>query len=953
MNSSPVDPNDDIEALRRRIAELEAGQRPTVDGSGSTRSVGAGGVHVGGQNTGTINTGTQVITEGGHFIAIALTERVSQIIHGGEDAEEAKSVIALYLYGLVADLAGLMLGEIDVSAMQAKLEPLQLADVYVPLDTRLRIPKEMKLTEWLLRNQRPLSGDAATQHQDRPVSALEALAAHRELTILGRPGSGKSTFGANVLLTLAQVWQGHRDELARLGDSWTHDVLLPIRVVLRRFADKLPVGSDAARAYDLWTFIGDDLEASGYGLSVDTMKYVTRLARSHGALILLDGLDECGNAAKQQRVLGAVQELMRIAGPKCRFLLTARPYAWPGGPDPARGVYALADFNDEQVKQFIRAWYAALVTRAWLAPGDAERKRGDFLEARQRPDLQPLACNPLLLTLMATLHANRGRLPDDRADLYNDSVDLLILRWNRQIGADKALLDELAMPGLKLSDLREVLEELAFNVHEDSLEGGAPASGGDPEPEGKTDIGEHQLVRAFRPLFNDSWDKAAMVVDYIDKRAGLLVGQGQKHGEPQFAFPHRTFQEFLAACYLFTRDDFAAECTRLARSAPSHWQVVLPLAARLAKVERGASAADALIGGRSIAEFRARRRPEAADWMCAFLAGTQLQEIGLSAIHKNEHTRAITERVADWLAASLSVHPDDGGLPAANRAQAGDLLAALGDARFDPQCFYLPADDLLGFVRIAADPHFRIGTPNSDLRRVAITGLQVPGEEINDAPTPAPDCYVARYPVTIAQFRAFVESTGFEIGDARALRDPDSRPVRFVSWHDALAYCDWLHEMLVTSPALQKSGLARLVRDSGWRVALPSELEWEKAARGGLSGPFFSWGETPNPNRANYADSGIGDTSAAGCFPANGFGLYDMIGNVFEWTRSRYAAYPYLADDGRENPTATATDCMVLRGGSFSVGPGLARCASRSWNPPVPRCGYIGFRVVLRSSPVS
>ena len=385
-------------------------------------------------------------------------------------------------------------------------------------------------------------------------------------------------------------------------------------------------------------------------------------------------MDECGNSANRERVLGAVHELMRTAGDQCRFVLTARPYAWPGGPDPARGVYALADLNDERIEQFIRAWYAALVKRKWRSPGEAERKLDDLLDARHRPDLLPLAQNPLLLTLMSTLHTNRGRLPDDRADLYNESVDLLMLRWNRQIGADKALLDELAIPGLKLSDLREVLEEMAFKVHEENV-----------GREGTADVGEHRLARAFRPLLKDSMDKSGVVVEYIEKRAGLLIGQGEKDGERQFTFPHRTFQEFLAACHLAARDDFPAECARLARADPGHWQIVLPLAARLAKADRGASAADELVRSTSIAEFRTRDEPNAVDWTCALLAGMQLQEIGLGAINKSERTRAITTRVAGWLAGSLAVHPDEGGASAVQRAQAGDVLAALGDPRFDPR----------------------------------------------------------------------------------------------------------------------------------------------------------------------------------------------------------------------------------------------------------------------------
>ena len=258
------------------------------------------------------------------------------------------------------------------------------------------------------------------------------------------------------------------------------------------------------------------------------------------------------------------------------------------------------------------------------------------------------------------------------------------------------------------------MEELAFRVHESNV--GA---------EGTADIGEGRLGRAFCPLLNHSKDKADIVVDYIEKRAGLLIGQGEKEGERQFTFPHRTFQEFLAACHLVARDDFPAECARLAREAPAHWQVVLPLAARLAKVERGASAADELIGSKSVHEARAEKPLTAPDWNNALLAGMQLQEIGRGAMSKSERTRAIATRVTGWLAASLPLHPSDGGMSAPLRAQAGDVLAGLGDPRFDPQRFYLPANENLGFVRIPADPDFRIGTREKDFESVMkVSGIE-------------------------------------------------------------------------------------------------------------------------------------------------------------------------------------------------------------------------------------
>jgi len=927
----------------------------------------------------------------GHFIGRDFIQTVNHITQAGEDPEEAKSVIALYLHALAIDLAGLKLGEIDSAVDQSKQTPLQLADVYVPLDTTLQLVKGVGLAQFMTGDPAFRRDQMSSEREMRPVSALEALAAHRELTLLGKPGSGKSTFGSSTLLALAQVWQGHRDELAQLGETWTHGPLLPVRVILRRFAEWLPSGDKPARAGDVWNFVARDLENSGYGLSSETMKYVQRIARNEGAMILLDGLDECGDSSSRQRVLAAVRELMRSAGPKCRFLLTARPYAWPTGPDPDQGVYALADLNDTQIEQFIHAWYAALVKRGWRSPGESERKKADLLTARQRPDLLHLARNPLLLTLMATLHTNKGRLPDDRADLYNDSVELLMLRWNRQIGADQALLDVLDITGLRLSDLRGMLEELAFKVHEQNV-----------GREGVADIGEDRLVRAFRPLLNNSKDKADVVVDYIEKRAGLLVGQGEKDGERQFTFPHRTFQEFLAACHLAAQGEFPAECARLARAAPAHWQVSLPLAARLAKAERGASAADELVGGVSIAEFCSRRQPTATDWNCALLAGTMLQEIGLGAINTRERTQAIASRVAHWLSASLSVHPREGGMDVRLRAQAGDVLAALGDPRFDPQRFYLPNDGLLGFVAIPADPDFMIGTRTGDFDRVMETVAASQDDrdffkaEINDQPTPTREFYIARYPVTVAQFRTFVEATGFNIGDEDALSDPDSRPVRWVSWHEALAYCDWLNDALMKSsptpnaveinqysraatpcrqpevpPVYSRHGdadlpafdLLPLIQSGKWRITLPSELEWEKAARGGLVGTIFPWGDDPDPNRANYGESNIGGTSPVGCFPPNAYGLYDMTGNVWEWTRSLWGSdgqkpdfgYPYDPNDQKREDLKVGNDIYrVVRGGSWDRNQDYSRCAVRDRGRPDNRYGFSrGFRVVvLRSAPV-
>ena len=164
-----------------------------------------------------------------------------------------------------------------------------------------------------------------------------------------------------------------------------------------------------------------------------------------------------------------------------------------------------------------------------------------------------------------------------------------------------------------------------------------------------------------------------------------------------------------------------------------------------------------------------------------------------------------------------------------------------------------------------------------------------------------------------------------------------------------MAYCRWLTFKLAEAREFDGCDLARLVRDLGWRVDLPNEPEWEKAARGGLDGAVFSWGDFPDPQRANYSESGVDDTSAVGCFPANAFGLYDMLGNLWEWTRSTFGPYPYPAENLlRENPEAGEDVRRAVRGGAWDYSRERTRCAFRFGSRPSFSNLNIGFRVVLR-----
>ena len=192
-----------------------------------------------------------------------------------------------------------------------------------------------------------------------------------------------------------------------------------------------------------------------------------------------------------------------------------------------------------------------------------------------------------------------------------------------------------------------------------------------------------------------------------------------------------------------------------------------------------------------------------------------------------------------------------------------------------------------------------------------------------------PAYYIGKYPVTVAQFRAFIEADPkFKVNDPDCLQGIANHPVVLVNWHEALAYCAWLTGELRGHQA-RHGALFPAFGGREWTVTLPSEAEWEKAARG-TDARRYPWGEEWDANRANCKESGIGSTSAVGCFPAGAspYGVEEMSGNVWEWTRSLHQDYPYVAGEGRENLEGKGG--RVLRGGSWNgVDPDYFRCADR------------------------
>lgn len=256
--------------------------------------------------------------------------------------------------------------------------------------------------------------------------------------------------------------------------------------------------------------------------------------------------------------------------------------------------------------------------------------------------------------------------------------------------------------------------------------------------------------------------------------------------------------------------------------------------------------------------------------------------------------------------------------------------------------------DSLHLARIPAG-EFLMGTPDAELDERPVHRVHV-GE-----------FFIGRHPVTQDDYARFVRSTGHPAPAIRVLplitgngREEEFRrmaepyvwdasgrpptghgphPVVLVGFDDAVAFCRWMSE--------QEDRFVRL----------PTEAEWEKAARGGADGQRFPWGDDIDPSKAHFlVDPSVKarrGTRPTGTFPPNAYGLYDVAGNVWEWVADWYAE-DYYSISATVDPRGPERGTFrIVRGGSWvNADVNMLRCAYRHKVPPDTYAHSIGFRVV-------
>lgn len=813
-----------------------------------------------------------------------------------------------------------------------------------------------------------LPGHPGSDEAGQPVNLVEAIRLSDRLAIVGAAGSGKSTLlqWAGLAQARSRVAKHDLSDEMRLfvqaaGDRQLIPIYLPLRSFNRHCLDK---GLNRT-AGTLLDYIACYVVENHPGLELP-QDFFRRHLRQTGCLVMLDGVDEVP-PDDRRHVREAIDALVSEfkEQPRNRYLVTSRSAAY-FGPYEATGFRRcqVQNLAPEERDRLIRKWCA------YVYEGDEGVNQADDLIRRlglsdQR--VRDLAITPLMVTIFALVHYDLHDLPRLRAELYEHAVRILLTGPYIEGEAAADLRRDWQLR-------RHRLSFIAFQMH-------AHAAAELPEDELVEliwkEYGSAEQEKAARQAAGEFLQRVA-------DRGGLLEEENRRYG----FYTHRTFREFLAGRYL--ADEMSPDEQQdflNVRLDDDTWLEPVRLAAGYLAIHSERPADEFVRRLAALGETGEERAQALA------LAGWALGDLPQPAPgeapspRRQETTQLITSESLQ----RIQVNPPV--LTARLRSQLGLALGWAGDPRFAPAWFTLDGERVQAILperELVAIPagSFQMGTSREQEQRLQEQNTKVyVGEKPGHPVEITYEYQIGRYPVTNTEFRLFWQARGYERLDefwseeGRAWQsdleiypenvrddirrwlerrpvaqrgqpffwdDPElngpNQPVVGVCWFEAQAYCSWLRAV------------------TGKTFRLPTEAEWEKAARwrpvDGAS-LLWPWGGEWDASRCNNKEpeDALKSTSPVGIYPHGDSprGCADMAGNVWEWCQDWYAQGEY---ERREKTGAPVVDpagpeagvARVVRGGSWLDYRSRARCAARRRFGPVHFFSSLGFRLVLSPS---
>jgi len=737
------------------------------------------------------------------------------------------------------------------------------------------------------------------------------------LLIIGEPGSGKTTLLKHYALCCLDEQQRERYGFKRAVTVF----FLPLRELQKRG--------------NRYRSLEENLAASSHKQLLTIKKeHFTQWLEQPSALVLLDGLDEISNVNDRIAACKWITRTVRRFT-KAKFVVTSRSTGYRKGDgieiEAGHRRADILDFSLEQKREFLQRWFKAallaeirpgtIAFKEWQAEQES-RATGKaqailaFLEDEKNKSLRLLAGVPLLLQIMAMLWKERGYLAEGRIELYDAALNFMLDYRDRYRAIE---------PSLAAKDARRVLSPVSLWM-QDELK--------------KDEVDRAEMQQQMQVQL-DTLNKSLQAEDFcrnLVDRAGLLLEYGDHH----YVFRHKSFREYMAGVQLVKNmhrpdalknlvshfgDDWWTEVFRFFIAhvedadlfnrfmellfdspvtdalEPKQLDLLITLIEEAPQSKSDALKNKLLAPGTTL-----ERQRYLLECLKAFHkpdAEAVIQEFRKSGLSKEKGIVADVER--DMLEAEYILIK--GGTFVYSRTKKPETVPELYVAKYTVTNRHYRR--FTGYLD-ANEPEFAERVPVETYRK-SLQELASGIEGFSE--------WLKKEPALVSRFRSFYDD------DKRF--NKDEQPVVGVSWFAAKAWCLWLS----------------LLEGERARYQLPDEVQWEWAAGGQRDKPDkvlkvrdYPWPEEkgkPDKSRANY-NNHEGGTIPVGRYPegATPEGLYDMAGNVWEWTEDWY-------DEDK--------DRRSLRGGDYSDKADALRCSSRLDLNPRNRGYFIGFRVIRSS----
>lgn len=878
--------------------------------------------------------------------------QLTQIINRIEPAASVETKILLenqldqYLSNIQARFGKIILRGIERG--QRQVIELELDRVYVPLQAVYDKEIEAEFLQKEDPEAKYSRKDHPEQKREETIEVNDVFHLGKRIIITGGPGCGKTTVLQYIVWTLAKALLDNDPEFARQKLGLTGLLPLPIYVPLSPFAAYLRKLKPDAPPQDktLAAFISTYLAQRQSLLESSPVFFINLLREGKSVVLLLDGLDEVPNETEREGVRQAIEDLANLSK-EIFIIVTSRTIAYKGGAVLGYGFrqVRVLPLGEKNIQSLVHNAYAAIYDKApKLAENQANELLGEIRvleEERQRQmgeKAPKLVNSPLMVRMLLIVQQNLGKLPEQRAELYQKTIDSML---RPDYNLDVEVTEEIGRRvGESPATHRGMLRKLAFHMQEKGKDQGQ-------------EVDEDGLKRVFSG--DAAYEPYTESLLALTRQRGALLEERDR----QYRFLHLSFQEYLTAEYLAEVIHNPDQMWRYLEKGPvldSWWHEPILLTAGYLDVNDPARGRKFLqhLAGIETATRRIEGLSAEIQLASAELAGQAYLESRFQLPDLQSAIRRRLESLVfnpDWYQVSLLLR----------REGAADVLDKLG---------WLP-EGFCNFIKIPADPHASLKSNEFWIAKFPVTNLQYerflqkenfkdrslwqgwPRYDENSQLMPGQDWGDEPWNWLQARLQENDNPLDRDILYPRYWHDPrlgiarKCVPVVGITWYEAMAYCNWLEQNWNNLEEGQENSIPGALR-----VRLPTDVEWQTAAgrqawvKAGKEDAWknaYPW-DVPSQAttkedeiilRANVWESQIGRTTPVGMYPLGEsypYGLWDLAGNVWEW---------------QVNFRDKDHDVLGLRGGSWGDLLEYARPSVRYYNLPHVDWGSLGFRVVV------